>query len=153
MLLEAPGTGYWDEWFDFVAALRDQGMVAPDDLSLFTHTNDAEEAAAEIRKFYNNYHSQRYVDGKLILRLREAPTDDVITRLNDEYADILTNGAIEKVDATPQEVADEDALDCERLALSFNRRDIGRLKNMVDELNDLVAEPPRIWHPASRFTP
>ena len=30
--MEAEGTGYWGEWFKFVEALLDQGMIAPDDL-------------------------------------------------------------------------------------------------------------------------
>ena len=48
-----------------------------------------EEAAAEIRRFYNNYHSQRYVDGKLVLRLKHEPSASLVAELNDEFADIL----------------------------------------------------------------
>ncbi len=135
VLMEAAGTNYWDEWFKFVSALRDQGMIAPDDTSLFTYTNSAEEAAAEIRRFYNNYHSQRYVDGKLVLRLKHEPSESLVAELNDEFADILVSGTIEKISATPAEIAGDDNLDLARIRLHFDRRHLGRLRLLVDRLN------------------
>ena len=110
-------------------------MVAPDDTSLFTYTNSAEEAAAEIRRFYNNYHSQRYVDGKLVLRLKHEPSASLVAELNNEFADILVSGAIEKITATPAEVAGDDNIDLPRIRLHFDRRHLGRLRLMVDRLN------------------
>jgi uncharacterized protein (TIGR00730 family) len=135
VLMEAEGTRYWDEWFKFVSSLRDQGMIAPDDTSLFTYTNSADEAAAEIRRFYNNYHSQRYVDGKLVLRLKHEPSESLVTELNDEFADIVVSGAIEKITATPAEVAGDDNVALPRIRLHFDRRHLGRLRLMVDRLN------------------
>lgn len=135
VLMEAEGTRYWDEWFKFVSALRDQGMIAPDDTGLFTYSNSAEEAAAEIRRFYNNYHSQRYVDGKLVLRLKHEPSESLVTELNEEFADIVVSGAIEKITATPAEIAGDDNIALPRIRLHFDRRHLGRLRLMVDRLN------------------
>ncbi|MDJ0925625.1 MAG: LOG family protein, partial [Acidimicrobiia bacterium] len=135
VLMEAAGTNYWDEWFKFVSSLRDQGMIAPDDTSLFTYSNSAEETAAEIRRFYNNYHSQRYVDGKLVLRLKHEPSAALVEELNDEFADIVVSGAIEKIDATPVERSNDDNIDLPRIRLHFDRRHLGRLRLMVDRLN------------------
>jgi uncharacterized protein (TIGR00730 family) len=142
VLMEAAGTGYWEEWFEFVAKLRDKGMIAPDDLSLFTYTNDAEEAAAEIRRFYNNYHSQRYVDGKLILRLKHEPSEELIALLNDEFYDIVVSGNIEKITATPPELKTDDNVDLPRIRLHFDRRHLGRLRLMVDRLNAAAQDSP-----------
>ena len=142
VLMEAEGTGYWKEWFDFVETLRDQGMVAPDDLSLFTYTNSADEAAEEIRRFYDNYHSQRYVDGKLILRLKHEPSSDLIEKLNDDFNDIVVSGRIEKIEATPAEVRTDDNLHLSRIRLHFDRRHLGRLRLMVDELNAAAQDSP-----------
>ena len=135
VLMEAEGTRYWDEWFKFVSSLRDQGMIAPDDTSLFTYSNSAEEAAAEIRRFYNNYHSQRYVDGKLVLRLKHEPPASLVAELNNEFADIVVSGAIEKITATPAEMAGDDNVELPRIRLHFDRRHLGRLRLMVDRLN------------------
>ncbi|MGA9595196.1 MAG: TIGR00730 family Rossman fold protein [Acidimicrobiia bacterium] len=142
VLMEAEGTGYWKEWFDFVETLRDQGMIAPDDLSLFTYTNNAEEAADEIRRFYNNYHSQRYVDGKLVLRLKHEPSVALIERLNDEFGDILVKGRIEKIAATPAEIRTDDHVDLPRIRLHFDRRHLGKLRLMVDQLNAAAEDSP-----------
>ena len=142
VLMEAEGTNYWGEWFKFVEALRDQGMIAPDDLSLFTYTNNAEEAAAEIRRFYNNYHSQRYVEGKLILRLKHEPSDAMVAQLNDEFGDIVVKGVIEKITATPAEIATDDNVSLPRIRLHFDRRHLGRLRLMLDRLNAAAQDSP-----------
>ncbi len=135
VLIEAPGTGYWEKWLAFVATLRDQGMILPDDLSLFTYTTDVETACSEILRFYGNYHSQRFVDGKLVLRLKHEPDDALIAALNEEFPDILVDGIIEKIPTTPTELADGDLVDLPRIRMHFDRRHLGRLRQLVDRLN------------------
>jgi uncharacterized protein (TIGR00730 family) len=142
VLMEAPGTSYWDEWFKFVASLRDKGMIAVDDLSLFSYSTDAHDAATEIRRFYNNYHSQRFVEGKLVLRLKHEPSEALVAELNDEFADIVVSGAIEKITATPAEVATDDNVELPRIRLHFDRRHLGRLRLMVDRLNMAAEDSP-----------
>jgi hypothetical protein len=110
-------------------------MIAPDDTSLFSYSNSATEAAAEIRRFYNNYHSQRYVDGKLVLRLKHEPSEALVAQLNAEFSDIVVSGAIEKITATPVEIAGDDNTALPRIRLHFDRRHLGRLRLMVDRLN------------------
>jgi hypothetical protein len=135
VLIEAPGTGYWEHWLAFVETLQKQGMILPDDLSLFTYTTDVETACAEILRFYDNYHSQRFVDGKLVLRLKHEPDDALIAALNEEFSDILVDGTIEKVPTTPAELADGDLVDLPRIQMHFDRRHLGRLRQLVDRLN------------------
>jgi hypothetical protein len=89
----------------------------------------------EVVRFYRNYQSQRYVDGRLVLRLRQAPGQAQLARLSEEFADLLESGTFEVVPPFPAEVADDDALDCERLAFRFNQRSYGRLRDFVNELN------------------
>lgn len=141
VLLDAPGTGYWNAWRTFVDTLLNQGMIAEHDLSLFFHTNDAVAAKDEIERFYSNYHSQRYVDGKLILRMKRAPDAAEIARLNGEFGDIVVSGNIESVGITEHEARDGDQPDLERIMFHFNRRDVGRLRQLVDQLNEWVDEP------------
>ncbi len=136
VLVQAPGTGYWESWLRFVGDLRDQGMISADDLSLFTLTTDAQDAADQICRFYDNYHSQRIVDGKLVLRLKHPPSAALLERLNDEFADIVVSGRIEAIKPTASEVRDADAVDLPRLQLHFNRRHFGRLRQLIDTLAD-----------------
>jgi uncharacterized protein (TIGR00730 family) len=136
VLVEAPGSRYWDGWIDFVkGTLIDQGMIAPGDLSLFAHCHSIEEASREICDFYANYHSQRFVGDRLVLRLTREPTDDQVAALNAEYSDILASGEIERIAATEAELASNDHPDLPRLRLHFDRRSLGRLRQMIDTLN------------------
>ncbi|MDH3398672.1 MAG: TIGR00730 family Rossman fold protein [Acidimicrobiia bacterium] len=152
VMLEANGTGYWQTFNDFVNKdLLGNGLISEHDLSIYKVTNDVEEAAREICHFYANYQSQRYVDGRLILRLNKAPDQAQLEDLNERFSDIVAAGSIEVIQPTDAEQADGDSLDLERLALRFNRRSFGRLRQMVDVLNDLietngVVHPPRAFH-------
>jgi uncharacterized protein (TIGR00730 family) len=139
VLIEAPGTGYWDRWLEFVHGLEERRMILPDDLRLFCLATSVEEAAEEICRFYANYHSQRYVSDRLVLRLLHQPTEAQVAELNEEFPDILAGGVIEAVTASPVEVREGDVPHLPRLSLHFDRRSFGRLRAMIDHLNDLVA--------------
>jgi uncharacterized protein (TIGR00730 family) len=140
VMMEAEGTGYWGTWQRFVETLVDQGMIAAEDLNLFRFTTDVDEACAEIRRFYHNYHSQRFVKGRLVLRLKHEPSDDLVKDLNAEFADILVDGTIDKTTASAQEIEDGDHPELPRVRLHFNRRHLGRLRMLVDRLNAAAAD-------------
>ena len=61
--------------------------------------------------------------------------------MNDEFADIVVEGSIDITEATPSEVEDADALDCERIGFVFDRRQFGRLRQLVDRLNEIAKLP------------
>jgi uncharacterized protein (TIGR00730 family) len=142
VLIEADGTGYWEAWLDFVeGTLLEQGMISPHDLSLFRKVGSVIEAADEVTQFYRSYHSHRYVGDRLILRLKTAPEAELVERLNDEFTDILASGTIEQITATEAEIGTDDNVDLPRLRLHFNRRALGRLRQMVDVINDATPPP------------
>ena len=136
VLIDPPGTNYWKNWKEYVNDnLLADGLISPDDLALFRVTDDVEAAVDEILDFYCVYNSMRYVRGKLVLRLHEEPTDELVDRLNDEFGSILANGRIEKCEAHALEADDEHLVDLPRLAFEFNRRDLGKLRLMIDTIN------------------
>jgi uncharacterized protein (TIGR00730 family) len=140
VLMEAPGTGYWQEWLDFAAhTLVPMGRINEDDMGLARFTTSVAEAAEEMTHFYANYHSQRYVDGRLILRLLHTTSAEQLTELNALFSDILVTGRIEAIPATPVEAEEGDYPHLPRLRLHFNRRSLGRLRALIDHLNALVA--------------
>ena len=147
VLLEPEGNGYWEGWQAFVEEnLVKQGMISAEDLHLYRITSDPQEAADEICRFYANYQSQRYVKGRLVLRLNQAPDEAQLERFNEQFADILVSGRIEVIPPTDAEVADEDSLEAKRVELHFDRRSFGRLRILIDALNDLVDATPRGIH-------
>ena len=137
VLIDPPGSSYWSHWIDFVRKqLLDGQLIAPEDLSLFFVTQSVEEATEEIMRFYSVYNSMRYVRGKLVLRLHYAPDDAFIERLNDEFSDIVEKGRIELVETHRLEADDRHLRHLPRLAFRFSRRNIGRLRQMVDLINE-----------------
>jgi uncharacterized protein (TIGR00730 family) len=142
VLLEAEGTGYWGAMIEFIKGHQlARGLISESDLSIFLHTMDERAAAEHIWHFYTNYHSQRYAGGRLVLRLRERPTDELLERLNDDFADIVVEGRIERVGPNQAEIDDNDAVDLERIAFVFDRRQFGRLRVLIDHLNDAAVAP------------
>ena len=61
--------------------------------------------------------------------------------LNAEFADIVVDGAIESVEPSTAEIEEEDALDMDRISFVFDRRQFGRLRQLIDHLNDMVRTP------------
>ena len=136
VLLDVPGGTYWQGWLEFVRAeLLDRGYISAHDLCLVHVTDDVESAVDEVCGFFSNYHSQRFVDGRLVLRMRTAPDDAALAALTDEFADIVARGVIERADASPAEIADDDHPSLERVVLWFDRHGWPRLRELIDRLN------------------
>ena len=134
VFVDAPRGHYWRDWRRYVAShLRDRGLIDPDDMALFRITDDPDEAVREVIGFYRNYHSSRFVRDLLVLRLRVAPDDGELAALNRDFADVVLEGAIERSAALPEEAGEHAELP--RLALHFNRRKVGRLRQMIDRIN------------------
>ncbi|MBV8560222.1 MAG: LOG family protein [Acidimicrobiia bacterium] len=139
VLLDVPGGTYWQTWDRFVSdELATRGLIDPEDHNFYLITDDVEAASAEIRGFYRNYHSVRYVGGTLVIRLQRAPAPDQLARLNDEFRDICTSGDIEVTDPLPAEVSTDDRLDLARIKLRFDKHHHARLRQLLNALNDLV---------------
>lgn len=141
VMLDSPGGGYWETWLSFIQEnLLTGGRISPSDRALFKVTEDVEEACQEIVHFYRRYHSSRYVNQRkrLMIRLHSPVTEDQIARLNSDFADILVNGQIESCCAAPEECEDEPKLEAlPRLAVPFNQKNFGRLRRLIDAINDL----------------
>jgi len=136
VLMEAPGTDYWETFLSFVRDdLLGKDMIAEEDLDLLTLVKDVDQACSLIADFYENFHSQRFVDGRLVLRLQRAPDDVQLAQLNQDFADIVTEGRIERIEATEAERQDNDQLALARVALVFDRHHFGRLRSLIDQIN------------------
>ncbi len=139
VLVEQPGGCYWPQWRAYVKSeLLLAEMIDPEDMSLFYITDSVTDAVAEITRFYRVYHSMRYVGDRLVLRLNRGLPDELVERFNDTFGRILTRGRIEQGPALPQE--SDEYPDLTRLVFSFDRRSVGALRRLIDEINDTVDE-------------
>ncbi len=143
VLLDLPGRTYWHSWLAFVQdELVSEGLVSPHDVNLFTITDNVDDAVAEVRGFWRNFDSIRWVGNRLVVRLRAEPTDDELLSLNDEYGDLLVEGKITRSGPLRAEVSDNDKLDLPRLMLQFNVRKGARFRDLIRTLNGLGSAPP-----------
>jgi hypothetical protein len=138
VLVDKPGGTYWKTWDQNVREhlLRNR-LISEEDLSLYQITDSADEAVRCITRFYRNYHSTRYVGDRLVIRLLHPPNPSALKALNEDFADIICGDPIQAVAPTAAEREDHDHLDLPRVAFGFNRRDFGRLRQMIDVLNSL----------------
>jgi len=137
LMIDLPGDDYWREWEDFVRRrMLSAGYICEEDLSLFKIVDNVEEAVKEIQHFYSNYQSLRYVKKDTVTRLIHPPTPALIAKLNHDFPDILTSGEIRETGPLPEEADELPAtLALHRLLVPFNRRNFGRLRQMIDVIN------------------
>lgn len=150
VLIDRPGGDYWYGWQEYLknCLLKNQ-TIAEEDLSLYTITDSAEAACQAVRDFYRVYHSSRYVGDRLVMRLKCPLSDDTVELLNRDYADILTQGRIERSVALPQEIGDETE-SLPRLVMHFNQKNFGRLHQLIRQLNQLGCHTPDSEHPEQK---
>src|ERR1039458_4211375 len=138
VLVEPPGGTYWKAWDKYIREhlLRD-GLISPEDLNFYQITHNADEAVKIITRFYRNFQSTRFVKDLFIIRLKNAPSESAFAAINEDFADIINGEPIKRIKPTPEEVEGRDNLDLARIAFGFNRRDYGRLRQLIDVLNGL----------------
>src|SRR4051812_34757960 len=138
VLMDRPGGAYWKTWDKNIKEhlLRNQ-LISSDDLYLYQITDSADQAVKWITRFYRNFHSTRWVKDSLVIRLKYAPSQTAIDALNDDFADIITGDKIHITPPLKEELEDKDVIDKPRIAFGFDRRQYGRLRQLIDVLNSL----------------
>ena len=136
VFLDLPGKGYWEAWRAFVCdQMLAHGYISEPDLSLFKILHDGEDAMQEILRFYRNFHSYRFVNQDLVIRVLEPPADDLLASLNQDFRDILRKGKVVATPPLPEELNEPENLGLHRILVPFNRKSYGRLRQMIDRIN------------------
>ena len=134
VMLDAPGGDYWTRWHAYVVeVLLARKLISPEDTSLYKICQTADEAVAECLRFYRVYHSARYVGRDLVFRLQRELPGEMLERLRTGFADILVSGTYEQ--GGPSRAEGNDFPDLPRLRFHFNRKSMGRLRQLVDVIN------------------
>jgi uncharacterized protein (TIGR00730 family) len=138
LLIDDPDCSYWIRIIKlFEEELLSRAYICASDLALFERVCSVETALEKINHFYRRYHSIRYVDDRLVIRLTSQLGPDDIRKLTDQFRDILLPGGhIAASVALEDETADQDVIHLPRLVVDFNRRDFGRLRSLIDSIND-----------------
>jgi len=136
VLLDEPGGTYWASLDQFIRQhLLAGGMISEEDLNLYLLTTDCQAAVDECLNFFRVYHSMRYVRKHLVLRLQQPLTGAQLESINTRFADILVDGEFEQSGALAAEHDEPDLAGMSRLVFHFNRRNLGRLRALINYVN------------------
>jgi uncharacterized protein (TIGR00730 family) len=136
IMVDEPGGDYWKQWLHYVEnVLLKRGMISPADMALFKVADSVDEALAEMLNYYRVYHSMRYVGPDLVLRLQRRLSEALLEKVRAEFADILVTGTFEQTTALPAEANDPHVADLPRLRFRFDRRNLGRLRMLINQIN------------------
>jgi uncharacterized protein (TIGR00730 family) len=136
VMVDEPGGDYWLHWERYIRdVLLARHLISPGDMALFKVTDSVDVAVNEILQFYRVYHSMRYVHDELVLRLQRPLQPEMLERLREEFRDIVLRGTIEQSAALAAEATDPHLAQLPRLRFHFDRRQLGRLRLLVDAIN------------------
>jgi uncharacterized protein (TIGR00730 family) len=137
VFVDEPGGDYWKHFEAFAREiLLKRRLISPADMHLFKVTDSVEEAIEEVRGFYRVYHSMRYVrGGDLVFRVQHTLPPPLLEKIRAEFSDILVSGTFEQVSALPEEANDTALHDLPRLRFHFDRKNLGRLRLLIDLIN------------------
>ena len=138
VLVDDPGCPYWIHLINLLnEELLARNYICPSDFELFERVCSVDAAMEKIQHFYRRYHSMRYVDGRLVIRLVSELSYNDIRKLTDQFHDILLPaGRIAASGALEAEMDDVDVIHLPRLVIDFNRKNFGRLRSLIDAIND-----------------
>jgi hypothetical protein len=138
VLMDSPGGNYWKTWFAFLSEyLLKLGLVGQTDFNLFKMTDSVDDAIAEIVRFYKNFVSYRWVGKRMVVRMNHQLSAAAIKSMNSGFADILLQGQIEQTAALPEEKNEPELAPLPRLVLIPDQHHYGRIRQLIDAVNDL----------------
>ena len=100
-------------------------------------TDDVRVALAEITGFYRNYHSLRFVDGDLVLRMQHAPVARAGRRRSTPSSPTSSRAARSSRPRRARPRSPTTTFpSLPRLRMRFDRRSYSRLRELIDGLNE-----------------
>jgi uncharacterized protein (TIGR00730 family) len=143
ILLDEPGGTYWKDFHKFVDKhLWGGRMISEVDFRLYKVFDTVDDTVGEIMQFYRVFHSMRFVRKQLVFRLQHALPEETLAEINRDFTDLLAKGEFVQREAFKEEADDFSLSTLPRLAFHFNKRNYGRLRVLIDLIND--AKPPAI---------
>ncbi len=136
VFLEVPGHPFWTPLMKVLEPLLlEHGLISESDTTLYTITDNIDDAVNEITRFYANYDSIRFVDDILYIRVQRAVPEEQFLTIASEFASLAVDGLIEQTSATPAEIKDNDVPDLPRVCLKYAAKGFADLRGLIDSLN------------------
>lgn len=136
VLLDQPGGTFWQRALQFIEdELRDNAYVLPSDLHLMRLVYNVDDAVSEIAQFYANFHSSRWLKERFVIRINHALSPDAMQMLHEQFNDLCVSGGFEQQPHNDSEMDEPELAHLTRLAFIFTGRHQGRLRELLDFIN------------------
>jgi len=136
VLLDRPRGKYWETWMQFLTKrLLKFGFISEEDFAFFKIRHSAQDAVAEITRFYEVFHSARWLGERYVIRLNRPLSNEALVDLNNHFKDILRAGEIIQRTAIPKEDDELETPDLPRLIFTPVRSRFGRFRQLIDAIN------------------
>ncbi|MFZ2950212.1 MAG: TIGR00730 family Rossman fold protein [Desulfuromonadaceae bacterium] len=129
--------GYWEQFLNFIKeSLLVKGFISGEDFSLFTITKNEQEALQVINTFYTIYHSLRFIENRLVIRLLRPLSIEQIATLAKEFPELIKEGdQIHSCGAYPEEIDEPDLAHLPRISMLFDHHHYGLLVAFINRIN------------------
>ncbi|KPY16773.1 Decarboxylase protein [Pseudomonas savastanoi pv. glycinea] len=136
VLLDTPGGSFWQGALDFIKnQLQDNHYILPADMKLMRLVYSADDAVEEINQFYGNFHSSRWLKNKFVICMRHALSAKALEHMQEAFADLCINENFHQHSYQGEEHDEVQFSHLTRLAFTFTGRNQGRLRELVDYIN------------------
>jgi hypothetical protein len=114
--------------------LMEPRWISPEDSSFYYFAPTPREAVEHIFKFYSRYHSSRYVNDNLVIRMLSPLTEEQVEKLNQQFTSLVAEGKMSMSGSLQEET---DHLELPRLIFKHTRNHFGKLRQLIDAINDM----------------
>ncbi|OOV98579.1 LOG family protein [Pseudomonas sp. MF4836] len=136
VLLDVPGGSFWQGALDFLQQqLEANHYILPTDMKLMRLVHSTEEAVAEINQFYANFHSSRWLKHQFVIRMNHKLSDEALEQMQATFADLCLSDHFHQHAYSGEEHDEPQFSHLARLAFTFNARNNGRLRELIDFIN------------------
>ncbi|MEI8286585.1 MAG: TIGR00730 family Rossman fold protein, partial [Actinomycetes bacterium] len=133
VMLEVAGDPFWTPLMEVMEPLLIQhGLISASDTSLYKITDSVHEAVQEITSFYKNYHSIRFVENKLYIRVQRAISDSEFVDLVNTYGYLSSDGILKQSGPSEIEAKENDMPSLTRISLEYNAKGFADLRPLID---------------------
>jgi uncharacterized protein (TIGR00730 family) len=136
VLLDAPGGTFWEGALSFIKnELEANRYILSTDMNLLKLVYSADDAVAEINQFYSNFHSSRWLKNTFVIRMHHPLSEKALTHMQQAFADLCLSDDFHQ-HGYQDELDEAQFSHLTRLAFKFNGRDQGRLRALVNYINE-----------------
>jgi len=136
VMLEIAGDPFWTPLMEVMEPLLIRhGLITASDTSLYKITDDVREAVHEITAFYANYHSIRFVNNRLYIRVQRPIDIGAFTDMVDTFGYLSRDGLLTQSGPTDVETKENDVPHLARISLDYNAKGFADLRPLIDAIN------------------